>query len=153
LSISEDEFLEEYLLCKSYLEIKWFKRYELSNFAKAWFECKHNKSYWNHSDLIAFWLWSHWYLDDTRYAYPNNFKDYYWWILEFKEKLTENDLFLEKIMFWLRTIWLEKKLYEKLNQKKIKYFIEQKLLNFENNKLLLSDNWVTLIDYIIKEII
>lgn len=153
VSVSEDDYLEEYLLCKNYLKEKWFKRYELSNFSKKWFDCNHNKAYWDHSNVIAFWLWSHGLLNWIRYAYPSNFRDYYSWKLEVNEKLWENDLFLEKIMFWLRTYWLEKEIYIQLNQEKIKYFIEQKLLNFQDNKLVLDDNWVTLIDYIIKEII
>lgn len=153
ISIKDDEYLEEYLTCKKQLENNWYNRYELSNFAKPWFECKHNKAYWNNSDVIAFWLWSHGFLDWSRYAYPNNFKDYYSWTLDYKEKLSKNDIFLENIMFWLRTSWIEKTIYELLNKEKIKYFIEQKLLDFQDNKLILSDNWVTLIDYIIKEIV
>jgi oxygen-independent coproporphyrinogen-3 oxidase len=145
--------LEEYLLCKNYLEAKWFKRYELSNFAKKWFECKHNNAYWNHENMLALWLWSHWFLDWVRYAYSNNFKDFYLWKLDYEENLSINDLFLEKVMFGLRTVWLEQEIYQKLNQEKIKYFIEQKLLDFENKKLILSDNWVVFIDYIMKEIV
>lgn len=153
LSIKEEDFLEEYLLCKNYLDEKWFKRYELSNFAKKWFECKHNKTYWNHENILAFWLWSHWFLDWVRYAYPNNFKNYYSWKLDYKEMLSENDIFLEKIMFGLRTVWLEQEIHKKLNQEKIKYFVEQKLLDFQDDKLILWDKWVVLIDYIIKEIV
>jgi oxygen-independent coproporphyrinogen-3 oxidase len=141
------------LTCKNYLEKNGFARYELSNFAKPWFECKHNKAYWDHSEVVAFWLGSHSIIDNKRYAYPNNFKDYYSWILDYKEDLTENDIFLEKVMFWLRTNWLTKDIFELLNQRKIKYFVEQKLLDFVDNKLILCDNWVTLIDYIITEIV
>lgn len=153
LSINEEDFLEEYINCKNYLEKKGFNRYELSNFAKPEFECKHNRAYWDHSDVVAFWLWAHWFIQNTRYAYPNNFKDYYSWIIEYKERLTLDDLFLEKVMFSLRTNWLWEELYEKFDQKKIKYFIKENLLNFQDNKLILCNNWVTLIDYIIKEII
>jgi coproporphyrinogen III oxidase-like Fe-S oxidoreductase len=34
LGIKDDEYLEEYLTCKNYLEKNGFARYELSNFAK-----------------------------------------------------------------------------------------------------------------------
>jgi len=153
LSIAEEDFLEEYLICKNYLEKKWFKRYELSNFARAWFECKHNKAYWNHENMLALWLWAHWFLDGIRYANPDNFIDYYSWKLDYKENLTKYDIFLEKVMFWIRTNWLEKEIYKNLNQEKIKYFVGQKLLDFQDDKLTLGDSWVTLIDYIIKEIV
>ncbi|NDK08166.1 radical SAM family heme chaperone HemW [Candidatus Gracilibacteria bacterium] len=153
LSIGEDEYLEEYKNCKKYLEDSGFSRYELSNFAKQGFECLHNKAYWDHSDIISFGLGSHGYLNQTRYAYPNNFKDYYAGIIDYKEDLSEKDLFLENVMFGLRTNGLEKIVYQKLNKEKINYFIEQKLLDIEDNKLILKDDGVTLIDYIIKEII
>ncbi len=153
ISIIEEDYLEEYLLCKNYLEENSFYRYELSNFAKPWFECKHNKSYWDHSEVIAFWLWSHWFLDWARYAYPDNFVDYYSGKLDYKENLTKDDLFLEKVMFGLRTSWITEVIYKKLNQEKIKYFVEQKLLDFQDDKLILWDKWVIFVDYIIKEIV
>lgn len=153
LGISDDEYLNEYLICKNYLEQNGFIRYEISNFAKLWFECNHNKAYWNHCEVMAFWLWAHWFIDWERYAYPNNFRDYYDWKYEYEEKLTTKDIFFEKVMFSLRTWWIEKEFFELLNQEKIKYYINEKLLSYKANKLILCDNWVTLIDYIIKEII
>ncbi|MCI0449269.1 MAG: radical SAM family heme chaperone HemW [Chlorobi bacterium] len=37
-----------------YLKAKGFKQYEISNYAKDGFECKHNLKYWNHEEYIAF---------------------------------------------------------------------------------------------------
>ncbi|MFA5916998.1 MAG: radical SAM family heme chaperone HemW [Candidatus Gracilibacteria bacterium] len=153
LSIKEEDFLEEYLLCKNYLEEKGFNRYELSNFAKKGFDCKHNKAYWNHENMLALGLGAHGFLDGVRYAYSNKFNDYYSGKLDYEEILSKDDLFLEKIMFGLRTAGLEPEIYKKLNQEKINYFIKQNLLDFRQDKLVLLDNGVVLIDYIIKEII
>ncbi len=152
-SIKEEDFLDEYVNCKSYLQEKWFYRYEVSNFAKKWYECKHNKAYWEHKDLVPYWLWAHWFLDNKRYAYSNNFNEYYKWKYDYLEKLNEKDLFLEKVMFWLRTNWLEENIYKKLNTKKINEFVENKMLEFNDEKLILKDKWTVLLDYIIKEII
>lgn len=42
-----DEKLEKmYLLVKNFLKSKGFKQYEISNFSKKGFECRHNLSYW-----------------------------------------------------------------------------------------------------------
>ncbi len=153
LCLSEEEFLSEYINCKIYLEKSWFKKYEISNFAKSWFTCKHNKAYWNHSEIISFWLSSHSFLDNTRFAYPKNFNDLYLQKIEFSEKLQEKDLFLEKVLFSLRTSWLEKIIYKELNQNKIQYFIQMKLLKITKEKIILTDNWTLLLDYILKEII
>lgn len=153
LSIKEEDFLGEYIECKNYLEKKWFYRYELSNFAKKDFQCKHNKAYWNHSNLIAFWLSSHWFINNTRYKYPSTFNKYYTWAIEYEEELWKEDIFLEKVMFWLRTGWLEKDIYNKLNKTKINEFIDSKMLEIKDNKLILQDNWVVILDYIMKEIL
>lgn len=153
LSIKDEDFLWEYINCKKYLNKKWFAKYELSNFAKLDFECKHNQAYWNHSKICAFWLSAHWYLDKYRYWYKNDFKAYYKWDFEYIEKLSENDIFLEKSMFWLRTSWLEENIYKNFDKQKLIELREKKLLKFIDNKLLVTDKWVILLDYVLKELI
>jgi len=74
------------------------------------------------------------------------------------EILDKNDIFIEKVMFWLRTKWLSSDIYEKLNIEKIDYFIGEWLLEKRYNKsdspfLVITDNWVLLMDYILKEIL
>lgn len=153
LWINEENYLKEYLEIKNYLENRWFFRYELSNFAKSGFECEHNRSYWNHSENVWFWLWSHSFIWGKRYAYKDDFLGYYSWKFEYEEKLNDEDLFLEKVMFWLRTSWITKEIYEKLNWQKISEFIKSWLLEIKNENLCITDDWITLIDKIILEII
>jgi len=153
LWIKEDEYLWEYIEIKKFLGKRWFFSYEISNFAKSWYECKHNKAYWNHSEMLAFWLWSHWFLNGYRYENFGNFKDYYKQVLKNTQKLNKNDIFLEKLMFWLRTKWLEKNIFGVLNQQKIRDFVAWKYLKFENNLLKIEDKWILVIDYILGEII
>ena len=155
--IEDIEYLEEYSNIKKYLVNKWFHNYEISNFWKSWFECNHNKWYWNHNEIYAFWLWS-WGLiekDWKKYRYLNsdNFKEYYTWKKIFENKLTDNDIFLEELMFWLRTIWLKKEIYEKLDQERLNYFLENKYLIKKSDKITLSDKGVLVMDYILGEII
>lgn len=153
LWIKEEDYLKEYLEIKNYLETKGFFRYELSNFSKTWYECKHNKSYWNHSENVWFWLWSHSFIWEKRYAYKDDFLGYYSWKIEYEEYLNKEDIFLEKVMFWLRTSWITKEIYEKLNKEKISEFIKSWLLEIKNENLIITDNWISLIDKIILEII
>jgi len=165
LWISDEDYLNEYSNIKIFLISKWFNNYEISNFWLKGFECKHNKAYWNHWEIYAFWLWAWWLVkknwDYYRYLNSDNFKDYYEWKKIFENKLTKNDLFLEKVMFGLRTKWLEKDIYEKLDQDKINYFIEnnymQKNPPFKKGgigeNLVLTDSWILVMDYILSEIV
>jgi len=153
LSINENTYLSEYIEIKNFLKLEWFNKYEVSNFAKPWFECKHNKSYWDHSEMLAFGLWSHGYIDWIRFSNSENFINYYsnkWKIIE---KLYKNDLFLEKLMFDLRTTWLDAEMLKKINKNKINYFINNWFLEKNHETINLTDKWVLVLDYILKEIV
>jgi len=163
--INEDNYLWEYVDVKDLLESRWFDKYEISNFAppsnpllakegeEDKYQCKHNKAYWDHSEVVAFWLGAHWFVDWKRYSYPDNFKDYYNDKIIIEDKLTEEDVFLEKVMFWLRTRWLEKELFLQLNQEKLDYFLDNWYLKIEDNILKLQDKWVVVLDYILSELV
>jgi oxygen-independent coproporphyrinogen-3 oxidase len=150
---SPEEFLEEYLWIKTFLESKDFERYELSNFSKPWKKCKHNLGYWHHKTCLAFGLWAHSFIWNTRFANSNKFEEYYVSKGKIEEVLSEEELFLEKIMFALRTNWIESQGTKKLNNEKIKEFLENWYLVKAWDRVYLADKWVLLLDYILKEII
>jgi len=153
LWLEEKDFFKEYSSIKKYLQKNWFYNYEISNFAKKWFECKHNKWYWEHKETLAFWMWASWFINNTRYLNADNFKDYYSFKKIFEEKLDFDDIFLEKVMFSLRTTGLQKEIYERLNKEKIDFFIKNWYLEKKSNKIILLDKWVLVMDYILREII
>ncbi len=153
LWLKEEEYQDEYLEIKRYLDSIWFERYELSNFSKSWYECKHNQSYWNHSEIVWFWLGSHSFINNMRYAYKDDFVWYYSWKFEYQEVLKDNDIFLEMVLFWLRTSGLQKNIYQKLDQKKINDFLSNWYMQLHNGKLIVSDLWMSLMDKIMVEII
>lgn len=153
LGLHEDFFSKEYLEIKNYLESLGYDRYELSNFSKKWFECQHNLSYWNHSENVWFWLGSHSFVNNTRYAYKDDFLWYYKSELEYEESLNEREIFLEKIMFWLRTQWLEKDIYMHLNQDKINEYLKSWYLYMKNDILKVQDYSISLLDTFILELI
>lgn len=51
---SEDEDREMYALTKKILSDAGYLRYEISNYAKPGFECRHNMSYWRRTDYLGF---------------------------------------------------------------------------------------------------
>jgi oxygen-independent coproporphyrinogen-3 oxidase len=151
--LKPDDFEQEYINIKQYLESQWYNRYEISNYAKQWFECQHNISYWNHWEVIAFWLWAYGYCNNIRYRNSDNFVDYYARKNIILEHNTPEDIFLESVMFWLRTSGITLALEKKLDAKKIKYFLDEKYLIRKNNLLQLTDKGVPVMDYILGEII
>ncbi len=153
LWIDDNDYLWEYKAIKKYLISKGFNNYEISNFWLKWFECNHNKSYWNHWEVYSFWLWAYFFINWVRYSNPDNFKDYYSWEKIIQSKLSENDFFIENCMFELRTSWLKKHTLNKMDIKKINYFIKNWYLKKVSDKVVLSDTWVLVMDYILGEII
>ncbi len=52
----------------AYLHTRGFEHYEISNFAKSGFRCRHNESYWNHSNYIGLGASAHSFFNRTRWA-------------------------------------------------------------------------------------
>lgn len=166
ISINDDDYLWEYIEIKNYLTSKWFNRYEISNYALAWYESKHNKSYWNHSNIIAYWLWAHWFENRIRYSNSEKFVWYYSWKQIKDKKLNKRDYLIEKVMFGLRTDWINNELYKELNTKKIDDFIDEWFLIKKSDKvnsegregalgynIIVSNKGVLVLDYILGEIL
>ena len=152
-SIPEEDYLEEYSSIKAYLKEKWFSQYEISNFAKSGFECKHNCWYWSHKENLAFGLWAHGFVENTRFSNSENFIDYYAKRNIFKENLSEENIFFEKVMFSIRTKWISKCDLKQLNQEKVNYFLKIWYLEEKWEKIILAEKAVLLLDYILSEIL
>lgn len=150
ISIQEDDYLEEYIEVVEFLENAGFFKYEISNFAKKWYTCKHNQSYWNHGNYRWFGLCAASFIDSKRFANSSNFLGYFANKLEYEENLNREDLELEKIMFNIRTFWIDKKLVR--NEEKLKEFIDLNRLKKEKNIIHLTNKWTLLVDYILKEV-
>ena len=58
------------------LENAGFYRYEVSNFAKAGFESRHNLNYWNNNEYYGFGAAAHGYVDGVRYSNYTSLEEY-----------------------------------------------------------------------------
>lgn len=65
---NENEERTEYAYTKNYLELKGYKHYEISNFAKEGFESKHNVNCWEQKEYLGFGIAAHSYIDGIRYS-------------------------------------------------------------------------------------
>lgn len=151
ISISKDEYLEEYTEIISFLKQNDFFQYEISNFARPSFESKHNSGYWQHKEYRWFWLNASSFIDNTRFTNASNFEDYYLRKLQFEEKLTINDLELEKTMFAIRTAGIGDDMIN--NKEKLFEFLEEGFLSQDKKVYKLTPAWIIIVDYILGSLV
>lgn len=87
----EEQERNMYWYVKNYLELKGFKHYEISNFAKPGCESKHNLDCWEQKEYIGFGLAAHSYIEGIRFANTAKLEDYI-------ENCEENDFEVNKII-------------------------------------------------------
>ena len=99
--------LDEKGLTKSYdklvkfLKKCGFRQYEISNFALADYESKHNLNYWNYGEYVGFGVSAHSFLSHKRMANADTLQGYYKRERK-EEKITKNMEIEERIMLGLR---------------------------------------------------
>ncbi len=73
---TEDEDRELYELTGEMLASLNFMRYEISNYAKAGYECRHNKVYWKRGDYVGFGLGAASMVGDVRWSNKRTMQEY-----------------------------------------------------------------------------
>ncbi|WP_435529952.1 radical SAM family heme chaperone HemW [Peptoniphilus olsenii] len=85
-----------------------YEQYEISNFAKDGYKCRHNIRYWKLKDYISFGMSSSSNIENLRYTNSSNFNDYYSFIdknkkpITFSETLSIQDRINEFIIMGIR---------------------------------------------------
>ena len=106
--LDEDTDIEMYKYTINYLKYHGYNQYEISNYAKKGFECKHNILYWKCENYVGLGVSASGFVNETRY---NNFCDLdkYEEIIhsgkkpiEWEEKLSIKDKIEENIFLGLR---------------------------------------------------
>ena len=73
---SEELERNMYWYVKNFLELKGYKHYEISNFAKVGYESKHNLDCWEQKEYIGFGVAAHSYINDIRFGNTCDFDKY-----------------------------------------------------------------------------
>jgi len=73
---NEDAEREMYDYITEFFASQEYVQYEISNFAKPGFECRHNLKYWQCEPYIGFGIAAHSYFNDTRYANASDIDTY-----------------------------------------------------------------------------
>jgi oxygen-independent coproporphyrinogen-3 oxidase len=99
-----------YRLADQILQKAGYIHYEISNYAREGYECKHNRVYWENKSYYGFGMGAASYTEDVRFTRPRSRKEYYDYIESLirdpdrtkLDPLTEKDILLETLMLGLR---------------------------------------------------
>lgn len=99
---AEDEEREMYRKTKEILKENGFERYEISNYAKKGFECRHNCVYWERKNYVGFGVGAASMVEDRRWKNTDDMEKYLscdaTYLKEDKEELNMKEC-MEEFMF------------------------------------------------------
>ena len=145
---NEDEDRKMYHYVFNELEKIGLKQYEISNFAKEGFECRHNMTYWKLRDYISFGLSASSNIGNLRYTNFYDYKDYYEALeknkspIVFSEKLSKTDRMNEFVMMGLRLnsgVDIDE-FNKKFNENFLKIYEQEIEKNLKSNLIILDEN-------------
>ena len=160
---SEDEECDMYYLAARILGECGFSHYEISNYAKAGFESRHNLKYWQMDEYIGVGLTAASCFDSKRYVNTGDFEEYFECI---KGKYPRNyesiDATYEYAMLGLRLksgISLSE--YREIfdvdfllgREEKIQKFTDSKLIEISHGRLHLTESGFYVSNYILSELL
>ncbi len=158
---------EIYNITMDFLNEKGFNQYEVSNYAKPGFECRHNKAYWQYKDYLSFGTSAHSFVNGKRWWNYSSLKQYIHNINETGkatanfEILTKEQMLNEYVMLALRSDGLDLvKLKEKFSSEwlnssisTLKMLERKGLLIFQKESIRLTNKGYALCDKILEKIL
>ncbi len=100
---SDEEDREMYIKLAEFLGCNGYKRYEISNYAREGYECRHNIKYWTTNEYIGLGAAAHSYYNGVRFSNTPDLNSYIGGEFEQeREALTEEDKISEYIMMSMR---------------------------------------------------
>jgi oxygen-independent coproporphyrinogen III oxidase len=164
----EEQEREMHEFAVSFLKSRGYIQYEISNFSKKNFQCRHNLTYWNLGDYFGCGSGSHSYLDGSRYRNTDDIEKYICMMEENKtacieEHRNSKEDNMEEFMFMgLRKLQgiSEEEFAERFEMKidevyknVINKFTNRKLLIREDGRIYLSEEGIQLSNQVMCEFI
>jgi oxygen-independent coproporphyrinogen-3 oxidase len=162
---SEANDLKYYRFIIDFLSEKGFNQYEVSNFAKEGYKCRHNLTYWHYDEYLGLGPSAHSFIKNKRWWNYRNIRYYIQNIQKYSnavkssEILSTEQMLDEFLMLSFRSDGLNlNKLPEinGLNEKitnikpKLNNFLKNNLMKFENNIYKLTSDGYAVADKIIE---
>jgi len=83
-----------------------YEHYEISNYARSRYQCRHNRTYWENRPYYGFGMGAASYLEGRRFSRPRTRKEYATWVAQGcvadSPLVSENEQLLEMLMLGLR---------------------------------------------------
>ena len=166
ITVPDDETDRKmYHMAVDMLEEKGYKRYEISNFAKAGFESRHNSVYWRTGEYMGFGLGAHSYFNGRRFHNTYNLEEYIR-SGQFKkydvELLSEKDKMAEFMFMGLRmsegvSVSEFKRRFgmniDEIYGKELKEIISEGLAFERDNRVILTDYGFDVSNYVFEKFI
>lgn len=73
---TEEEERRMYELTREMLEKEGYHRYEISNYARPGFACRHNRTYWERGDYLGLGLGAASLMENVRFGKPRDLREY-----------------------------------------------------------------------------
>ena len=108
---SDQHTAEMYRLASQMLRDAGYDHYEVSNYAKPGYQCRHNRVYWENRPYYAFGMGAASYTNNQRFSRPRTRREYYEWVEHYEkdqgqlpnvETLDQGDRLLETLMLGFR---------------------------------------------------
>lgn len=150
---SEEEERAMYYETKSFLSSKGYDRYEISNYAKPGYECRHNLSYWERVNYLGLGLGAASFLGNVRRSNQTELSEYLKGNFEgVTEPLSAVNAMEEYFFLGLRKMqgvdWTP---YQKQYEKTVERLVKDGLLEIEGNYIRLTELGIDVSNYVLSE--
>lgn len=103
---SDEMAAQMYKLASQMLRQAGYEHYEISNYARSSYQCRHNRVYWENQPYYGFGMGAASYVGTKRFTRPRKRSEYYAWVkagaIINEPGISKTDFLLEKLMLGLR---------------------------------------------------
>ena len=149
----EEEERQMYHDTKKILHEHGYERYEISNYARAGYACRHNLGYWERREYKGFGLGSASLLENRRYTNTCELKQYLQGrIRGTEEELSEQDIREETFFLGLRKMeGIDPGPYRAHYEKLLEKLQMQQLLGEKNGRISLTEYGIDISNYVLAQ--
>lgn len=149
-----------YRKTKEWLKEAGYERYEISNYAKKGYACRHNLGYWERKEYLGLGLGASSFIENVRFQNTDDMKIYLQYAADEekrianRETLTKEEELEETVFLGLRKMeGISKREVEKEYGKQIEKMICQGFLEEEDGKIRLTERGIDISNYVFAEIL